>query len=318
MDESQPFIQSYSRFNEYPENLVEDANRHRSHRYKAAFNKHEKVLFRSDNDEDEHKDDDEPYILVPLRDFGDEASPTVRNISNEESLREYFGETVPGPPPPLRLRLKPDPKCRFILLETPHAEARRLNLTKSMLLRILTYHQVPSCYLNFITFFASKTSANDTNKYIQVQAEQVHELDLQLLYIMMDLTEELQSCLSSNHKVLKLLEGFYSTQFCDEMRELDNLGWKDECAADIAHFVRELHEIILEVEGIANRAEALATMVNRRENFISKVLQNQTNYRMYEETITMSLLQKIAFIYLPVSIISVSTTVSIFLSTRPY
>ncbi|RYO97503.1 hypothetical protein DL766_004379 [Monosporascus sp. MC13-8B] len=149
-----------------------------------------------------------------------------------------------------------------------------------------------------------------TNKYMQVQAVQVHELDLQLLYIMMDLTEELQSCLSSNYKVLKSLAEFYEIQFLPEMEKLDCIGWKEQCRAEIVRFLREPKGFILEVEGIANPAEALAATVNRRESF--------TNYRMYEETVTMSLLQKIAFIYLPVSIISVSTTAFVFLSPRPY
>ncbi|RYP10847.1 hypothetical protein DL764_000399 [Monosporascus ibericus] len=432
MSEAQRFIESYSRFNDYPENLLEDANRHRSH------------------------------------------SPTVRNISNEDSLREYFGETVPEPPPPLRLRLKPDPKCRFILLETPHTEASRLNLTRAMFLRILTYHQVSSCFLTFITFFGSKTGATDvsfggfraesslttpgllrsdtlgrsgrriqlcytlgtveeaprsshpvalgsetakkqdklwirpqasihhqfdpekgtmlwiitapvtpprkfappterskskiwteefkvymnkqhrdgkflippscfwmsldihlklaawsvgdfsycmqdldenirqqTNEYIQVQPKEVLESDLQLLYNLMDTAAELQRCLSSNHKVLKSLADFYKTQFSEEMKQLENIGWKDECAADIQRFLHELNGFILEVESIMNRAVALTSMAQLRESVISKVLQNQTNRRMYklteqgfQEAVTMSLLQKIAFIYLPVSIIS--------------
>ncbi|RYP71312.1 hypothetical protein DL771_004889 [Monosporascus sp. 5C6A] len=475
MNEAERFIESYRRFNEYPENLVEDANRHRSHRYKAALDKHEKVLFRSNNNADEHKDDDESFILVPLRDFGDEGSPTVRNISNEESLREYFGETIREPPPPLRLRLKPDPKCRFILLETPHSEARRLDLTRAMLLRILTYHQVSSCFLNFITFFGSKTGATDmsfggfraesslktpgllrsdrlgrsgrriqlcytlgtveeeaprsskpavpgsetyrkaekpwvrpqasihhqfdpemgtmlwiitapvtrprkfdpptarskskiwteefkvymnkqhrdgrfltpqscfgmsldihlklvawsvgdfsycmqdlddnlrqlTDKYIQVQPKEVLESDLQQLYNLMDTTAELHRCLSSNHKVLSSLADFYKTRFFDEIKELDSIRWKDECAADIARFLNELDGFVLEVDSIMNRASALTSMAELRESVISKVLQNQTNHRMYklteqgfQEAVTMSLLQKIAFIYLPVSVIS--------------
>ncbi|RYP90076.1 hypothetical protein DL770_003815 [Monosporascus sp. CRB-9-2] len=446
MDEVQRFIESYSRFNEYPENLVEDANRHRSHRCKAALDKHEKDLFRSNNNEDKHKDEDESFIVLPLRDFGDEGLTLYPPLS-----------------PTILIYLKPVQ----LLLETPHSEARRLNLTRAMLLRILTYHQVSSCFLTFITFFGSKTGATDvsfggfraesslttpsllqsdmlgrsgrriqlcyslgtveekvprsrkpaaqgsetsrkadklwirpkasihhqfdpekgtmlwiitapvtrprrfappterskskiwteefkvhmnkqhrdgkfltprscfsmsldihlklaawsvgdfsycmqdlddslrqlTDKYIQVQPEEVLESDLQHLYGLMDTTAELHRCLSSNHKVLKSLANFYKTQFLVEIQELDNIGWRDECAADILRFLHELDGFLLEVDSIMNRAVALTSMAQLRESVTNRRMCKLTE-QGFQEAVTMSLLQKIAFIYLPVSIIS--------------
>ncbi|RYP05141.1 hypothetical protein DL765_009931 [Monosporascus sp. GIB2] len=105
-----------------------------------------------------------------------------------------------------------------------------------------------------------------TDKYIQVQPKEVLESDVQQLYNLMEITAELHRCLSSNHKVLKSLANFYKTQFLDEIKELNNIGWKDECAAHIARFTHELDGYILEVDSIMNRAVALTSVAQRRES----------------------------------------------------
>ncbi|KAJ9148645.1 hypothetical protein NKR23_g4855 [Pleurostoma richardsiae] len=61
--------------------------------------------------------------------------------------------------PEQREHIIPDPKCRFILLNTLHAESRLLCLTKEMLFMLLTYHQVSPCYLPFIACLTSSTGA---------------------------------------------------------------------------------------------------------------------------------------------------------------
>ncbi|RYP63219.1 hypothetical protein DL769_007026 [Monosporascus sp. CRB-8-3] len=150
-----------------------------------------------------------------------------------------------------------------------------------------------------------------TDKYIQVESKHVFEMDLQRLYSLIDDTEELQRCLGCNLTVLESLEKFYKTQFLNEMDDLDCIDWKEQCREELMRFCYELRQFILEVEDIQSRATVLASMAKHRQSVISKSLQNQTNRRMYElteqglqEAVNMSLLQKIAFIYLPISIIS--------------
>ncbi|KAK6827637.1 hypothetical protein PG987_010978 [Apiospora arundinis] len=102
---------------------------------------------------------DESAIFLPIRDFdsyGAKLSPV--NCTSEEQLREVLGEdlrTTILPDDPSWL--KPDPKCRVILLESPHPGSRRLNVTRSMFMRLMTYHQVSSNYLSFISSFGTPT-----------------------------------------------------------------------------------------------------------------------------------------------------------------
>ncbi|KAK4099285.1 hypothetical protein N658DRAFT_487696 [Parathielavia hyrcaniae] len=49
--------------------------------------------------------------------------------------------------------LQEDPVCRFIFLPTFAPSAQRIKVTEELLLKILTYHQVAPCFLNFISYF---------------------------------------------------------------------------------------------------------------------------------------------------------------------
>ncbi|KAK7958079.1 hypothetical protein PG996_010479 [Apiospora saccharicola] len=50
------------------------------------------------------------------------------------------------------------------LLDTIKATSRRLNLTKDMFTRIMTYHQVSACFLNFITYVVPRTGKSDLGR----------------------------------------------------------------------------------------------------------------------------------------------------------
>lgn len=63
MDGSKQFVDSYNRYSEYPKNLVDDRNPHKSDKYKKEVDKHGQYLFRTDSD-------DATYIVVPIRDYG--------------------------------------------------------------------------------------------------------------------------------------------------------------------------------------------------------------------------------------------------------
>ncbi|KZL74371.1 hypothetical protein CT0861_10670, partial [Colletotrichum tofieldiae] len=53
-----------------------------------------------------------------------------------------------------------DPKCRFIYLSGEHSRAR-LNITRSMLVEILTFHQVMPDYLDHLFIFGLQSEARD-------------------------------------------------------------------------------------------------------------------------------------------------------------
>ncbi|KAH9909280.1 hypothetical protein F4778DRAFT_776432 [Xylariomycetidae sp. FL2044] len=150
MDEDGRFIEQCAQANNYPGSLLDDRDRSRSTQYKTRFDNHQQTMFHEGGS---------PFVYVPIRDFNDGLTgekPTARNIKNVEELKQYIGENDFKAE-----SLKKDPRFRFILLETQYTGCQVLNLTRDMLMLILTYHQVSSCYLNFITFFGSKTGACD-------------------------------------------------------------------------------------------------------------------------------------------------------------
>ncbi|KAK8080793.1 hypothetical protein PG997_008611 [Apiospora hydei] len=156
MDHTQEFLEKYQRHDEFPRTLVHDKYGHRSDYYKQQLDKHEEKIFCTANDDDGRSNKD---VFVKIRDYETTDKLRVRNehaCRNEQELMEALGEDGTE-----QDWLSADAACRVILLETVKAQSRRLNLTKSMFTRIMTYHQVSSCFLNFVTFSGSMTGKSD-------------------------------------------------------------------------------------------------------------------------------------------------------------
>ncbi|KAI9744664.1 MAG: hypothetical protein M1818_002193 [Claussenomyces sp. TS43310] len=117
------FKNSYNAFKTYPANLV-----HRSS-YPAA--------------------------LEACPDGGLEKTDVV----DEMTLKEWLGDRSSSAPVGM-LATKKDPRCRFIFI-TADSSRKPLKITRAMLVRILSYHQVMTGYLDFLFVFGSQSEARD-------------------------------------------------------------------------------------------------------------------------------------------------------------
>ncbi|OCK89415.1 uncharacterized protein K441DRAFT_644795 [Cenococcum geophilum 1.58] len=146
---------SYENSVSYPQNLVYRAS------YLGALQAYTsrldtavpKLLVEKDTDAD-----------VPFRDFrptGQGAPFKKQNILSDAALKEWLGDqSTTDPNSPGSVATKVDPKCRFIFLWAAHSRAS-LKITRRMLVRILSYHQVMPGYLDFISVFGAQNLPRD-------------------------------------------------------------------------------------------------------------------------------------------------------------
>ncbi|KAK8010282.1 hypothetical protein PG990_009247 [Apiospora arundinis] len=163
MDQTKQFLLSCERHGDFPRTLLHDGYGNRSSHYKRELDKNENEIFCKPND---HSDEEDIHVEFRDYDLGNTYNTKKKKVcKDEQSLREVLGENFSAP------KSKQDPKwprkdvvCRVILLETIKATSRRLNMTKNMFTRIMTYHQVSSCFLNFITFVVPRTGKSDLGR----------------------------------------------------------------------------------------------------------------------------------------------------------
>ncbi|KAI9795256.1 MAG: hypothetical protein M1833_007278 [Piccolia ochrophora] len=140
----EPFKQSYESAESYPLNLVYQTSYFNAlHAYQTRLDDAEPKLFTKKDAE----------VFVPFRDVLSTGQGFEKqNILDDEALKAWLGDkstTRSG-----ALATKKDRKCRFIFISSGHSRAP-LKITRRMLVRILSYHQVMPSYLDFISVFGS-------------------------------------------------------------------------------------------------------------------------------------------------------------------
>ncbi|OCT51222.1 hypothetical protein CLCR_08291 [Cladophialophora carrionii] len=151
------FISSYREFASFPENLFD---RHsyaptlRAYKHRLDLSSAQLLV--------QHED----VADVPFRDLdGTGAVLARKNIFSDQKLREHLGDNAGEDPSTSRLvsgayATKPDPQCRFIFFWAKHSRAP-LKLTRRMLMRIMSYHQVMPRYLEFLFLFGQRAIPHD-------------------------------------------------------------------------------------------------------------------------------------------------------------
>ncbi|KAK7926920.1 hypothetical protein PG985_003918 [Apiospora marii] len=146
-------------------------------------------------------------------------------------------------------------------------------------------------------------------KYLYVTIRvSVEEADIQRLYMLIDNIDTCILRFEDNLRVLDSLSAFYEQYFSlDERTASQNETYN----AAVNNFRSEINERKFEMESLASRARALASLARSRESVMTKFLQNQTNLvmldlakRSHEETVVMGLFQAIALFYLPITVVS--------------
>ncbi|CAO1606007.1 hypothetical protein XANCAGTX0491_009506 [Xanthoria calcicola] len=107
----------------------------------------------------------EAEVSVPFRDFVSASQdPDTHNIYGDDALKKWLGDQSSIDPNTSQcngmIATKTDPKCRFIFL-TGGNSRKPLKISRRMLTRILTYHQVMPSYLDFMFVFGLSNSARE-------------------------------------------------------------------------------------------------------------------------------------------------------------
>ncbi|KFY94147.1 hypothetical protein V500_03400 [Pseudogymnoascus sp. VKM F-4518 (FW-2643)] len=88
-----------------------------------------------------------------------------RNILNDAKLKDWIGDQSSIDPLAKtesgELATKPDPKCRFIFIHASNNSRKPIRITRKMMVRILSYHQVMPGYLDFLFSFGGKFDQRD-------------------------------------------------------------------------------------------------------------------------------------------------------------
>ncbi|KAA6407954.1 MAG: hypothetical protein FRX48_08305 [Lasallia pustulata] len=145
------FQRSYGSFESYPSNLLHQT---------CHIGTLQAYITRLDNAAAKLFTKTTPDVV--FRDF----DPTRQGFSDEKviddsKLKDWLGNLgVVNPGPSTGIARTEDPKCRFIFIWAKHSRTY-LNITRKMLVRILSFHQVMPSYLDFIFLFGSQSEPRD-------------------------------------------------------------------------------------------------------------------------------------------------------------
>lgn len=150
------FKRSYENSEMYPHNLIYQTSYPTViSTYKARLDNYAPRIFVEDASE----------IEVSFRDFwSSRQPPATQYVRSDAALKAWIGDastvdpldqSLVGP-----LVTKRDPRCRFIFIWAENSR-KPLKITKNMLTRILSYHQVITGYLDFILVFGLQSEPRD-------------------------------------------------------------------------------------------------------------------------------------------------------------
>ncbi|KAK1719273.1 hypothetical protein BDP67DRAFT_504785 [Colletotrichum lupini] len=157
------FEQSYLELTAFPRNHIEAKSYGDAilKGYHERLSDGERLMFLQDEDK----------IKVPIRDISADGSVTKVNVLNDDQLKDLLGHVpqdpmqnlVNGSNRPLAqvsIRVQKDAKCRFVFLITKSAVAP-LELSGTMLRRLLTHYQVMPQFLDFICLYGSSDTEDN-------------------------------------------------------------------------------------------------------------------------------------------------------------
>ncbi|KAL9021295.1 MAG: hypothetical protein Q9185_001500 [Variospora sp. 1 TL-2023] len=150
------FQRSYEDFESYPRNIIQ------KNLYSGAL---EAYAARLDTAEPNLLTKPEAELYVPFRDLYPLCQgPKTHNILSDDALRKWLGDRSSIDPLTSTrngaIATKTDPICRFIFISGGNSR-EPLKISRRMLTRILTYHQVMPCYLDFMSVFGLSKSARE-------------------------------------------------------------------------------------------------------------------------------------------------------------
>lgn len=148
------FLDSYADTTAYPSNLIKlSVSSARASQYQQFLN-HPTHRLCMDRVEEASS------IAVGFRDWvrGDPACHK-KNVKDDIKLADWLGDHSALLPLGNRVT-KADPVCRFIFLASPTGRSA-LWITTQMLRRILSYHQIPAEYLDYLALFGEQENPND-------------------------------------------------------------------------------------------------------------------------------------------------------------
>ncbi|TDZ20068.1 putative serine/threonine-protein kinase MPS1-like protein [Colletotrichum orbiculare MAFF 240422] len=215
-----------------------------------------------------------------------------------------------------------DPKCRFIYIYGHHSRAR-LNITRSMLTEILTFHQVMPDYLDFLLAFGLQSDPRDLSfssfreqtwlkpAFAQHGIKSLgptnkgyhHRLytaaDIQSLLKWQEKICEVITTLESNVEVMTSLMRFYIALESHKYFDL-----RLSCADDIDEFANKLSRMIDDFKLQINRTRALEKLTTDRGELVKHHRLERLNQNMEREAMLVRIVTFVTLIYLPATFVS--------------
>ncbi|OBT72284.1 hypothetical protein VF21_07970 [Pseudogymnoascus sp. 05NY08] len=158
------FQRSYGDFESYPNNLIYRTSCTAvSKAYKARLDELDEASLKLFIETDENAD-------VPFLDFRGLCKFShffeKRHICNDSKLKEWIGDRLSIDPLATtrteELTTQPNPQCcRFIFIHAGNNSRKSLKITRKMMVRVLSYHQVMPGYLDFLFSFGAKHDQRD-------------------------------------------------------------------------------------------------------------------------------------------------------------
>ncbi|QDS74919.1 hypothetical protein FKW77_004190 [Venturia effusa] len=103
-------------------------------------------------------------VDIPYRDLNAGRQLDKRNIFSLVEFDQWLGLQITNDPVNHGRQIvsatKPDPKCRFVYIHGDNSRTR-LKITKEMVTKIMTYHQVMPVYLDFMSVFGEYPDQQD-------------------------------------------------------------------------------------------------------------------------------------------------------------
>ncbi|ROW07704.1 hypothetical protein VMCG_03674 [Cytospora schulzeri] len=317
------FQQSYLEKDSYPRNLIDRT----IGTYPSALNGYADRLTSAAPNLCYVPDADEADVSFYdiQADNGAVAGVEKRNIHSQETLTEWL--TVKNdrdgnsPQSPEVLVTKKDPKCRLIYIYSQNALAR-LRITLSMLVEILSFHQVMPDYLDFLLVFGLQSYHKDlgfcsfrehTSLKPSMETKMTvlgpvgkghhHRLytpgDVQDLLQWGEKVTEAITALEYNVDIMDSLRNFYTG-----LSRNQDCGPAMTCSDDVEVFANYIGNIIHDFKLQIFRSKALAKLLTDRTELVKQLRIERLNYHMESEAIVVRIITIVTLVYLPATFTS--------------
>ncbi|KAE8445815.1 hypothetical protein EG329_012873 [Mollisiaceae sp. DMI_Dod_QoI] len=284
-------------------------------------------------------------VDVPIRDLqtndGNGEELHKLNINMPGELTSWFGlkivQDLNDPQNPVVAVQQKDPKCRVVYIYGTNSRVR-LRITRSMLLELLTFHQVMPEYLDFISIFGLPSEAQDLRfssfreqKNLKLQHGSAGIVNLgrsgrryQLCYILRGVTSvsgypdpishenqwlinlqqwaekvrEVTPVIKSNIDVMTSLRRFYT-----DLRDNEEFPMRQSCGNDIGVFASQLGNLIDDLSLQIDRGDTLVRITTDRMELVKEHRLERLNQNMEKEAIIVRIITIVTLIYLPATFV---------------